>query len=228
MPKRMGRALLAALHRQGAPPPGPKSPVLGNPQRRRVFQFLCLHPSSPIAEIAKALGLSPATVRFHALRLVQAEYLVPAGSSFVPAGLVEPDDVPLFRALASASARRVLAAAYAGAGLPVGELAGAAGMSRQAVASLLDTFSRLRLVSRVADGRYARVYATRTLEEKRERHRARAGHFCDALLQRLEAEGQAPEVLRRTPSEFQVRLGRGSAKASIQLSIEPYSSLLLE
>jgi len=228
MPKRMGRALLAALHREGTPPPGPKAPVLGNPQRRRVFQFLCLHPSATIAEVAKALGLSPATVRFHAQRLVQAEYLVPTGSSFVPAGLVGPDDVPIFRALASASSRRALAAAYAGAGLAVGELAGAAGMSRQGIADLLDTFERLHLVSRVADGRHVRVYPTRTLEEKQERHRARAAQFCDDLLQRLEAGGQAPEVLRRTPTELQVRLGRGSSKTTLQLSIEPFSSLLLE
>src|SRR3972149_4454312 len=87
--------------------------------------------------------------------------------SSAPAGLVPPDALPLFRALATAPARRALAAAYGTAGLSVGELADAVGLSRQALASLLDSFEALGLVSRVADGRFTRVYATRGPPERR-------------------------------------------------------------
>jgi DNA-binding transcriptional ArsR family regulator len=166
-------------------------------------------------------------VRFHLRKLAQAEYVAPAGPSYVPLGLIEPDDVALFGTLASEPARRLLAAVYASAGLPVGELARVSGMSRTAVASLLDAFERFRLVSRVADGRFVRVYPTRALEEKRDRHRPRARHFCEGVLRRLEAEGEAPEVLRRTPTELQVRFGRGPAKATLQLALDPYPPLLL-
>src|SRR2546425_5727042 len=134
MAKRMGKALLAAIKKEPGPPAERKESVLGNPQRRRVLQYFCLHPCGSIAEVAKALGLSPATVRFHGLRLSSAEYLVPAGPSFFPAGLVDADDVSVFEALSTEGARRVLAAAYANAGLTVTELAEAVGISRQGAA----------------------------------------------------------------------------------------------
>ena len=69
MAKRMGRALLAAMRNEPVATPVSKEGILGNPQRRRVLQYLCLHPCGSIGEVAKALQLSPATIRFHALRL---------------------------------------------------------------------------------------------------------------------------------------------------------------
>ncbi len=222
----MGPALLAALRKETAPPSGRRAPVLGNAQRRRVLEHFCLRPCGQIGEAAKELGLSPATVRFHALRLAQSDYLVRAGPSFTPAGLIGPDDLPLFTAVSPAHARRVLGAVYADGGLSTVELARAAGTSRQSAAALLGTFERLGLVTRVSDGRFVRVYPTRGIEERRERNRPRAKLFCDALLRRLEAEGAVPVVLRRTDDELQVRIGRGAAKASLRLPLEPFGALL--
>ena len=227
MAKRMGRALVAAMKREAGPAASPRESVLGNPQRRRVLQYLCLHPCGSIAEVAKALGLSPATVRFHALRLATSEYLVQVGTSFLPAGLIDGADVPLFEALSTTLARRTLAAAYANTGLTLTELAEAAGMSRQGAASLLDAFESLGLVSRVADGRFTRVYATRVLEERRDRSSARRKRFCESLIRRLEAEGESPAVLRQTDLQVHVRFGRGSEKAVLDLCTEPFSALLL-
>src|SRR3989337_2827796 len=191
MTKRMGRAFLAAIKKEAEAAPGARESVLGTLQRRRVFQSLCLHPAGSIAEVARALGVSPATVRFHALRLAAAAYLAATDESFVPAGLVPPDDLPLFRALATAPARRALAAAYGTAGLSVGELADAVGMSRQAPRP------------------------------------PRPRQFCESVLRRLAAEGEAPAVLRQTPAEFQCRFGRGSLRALLELRVEPYSALLM-
>ena len=227
MAKRMGKALLAAIRSEPGAPPVSKEGVLGNPQRRRVLQYLCLHPCGSIGEVAKALRISPATVRFHGLRLAVAEYVTAAGPSFLPAGLVEREDIPFFEALATAGARRLLAAAFGSAGLTVTELAEAAGMSRQGTASLLDSFESLGLVSRIADGRFTRVYPTRALEERRDRTKARRKQFAEAVLRRLEREGETPEVLRQTDTVLHVRFGRGPDKATLELSIEPFSGLLL-
>ncbi len=227
MAKRMGRALLAALRKETAATPVSKVGVLGNPQRRRVLQYLCLHPCGSIAEVAKALRLSPATVRFHALRLAAAEYVVAVGPSFLPAALVDGEDVPLFEALGTSGARRLLAAAFGTAGLTLTELSEAVGMSRQGTAALLDSFESLGLVSRVVDGRFTRVYATRALEERRERTTQRRKNFCDALVRRLQQEGEGPQVLRRTDTAVHLRFGRGAEKTTLELSIEPFSALLL-
>lgn len=204
-----------------------KEGILGNPQRRRVLQYLCLHPCGSIGEVAKALQLSPATIRFHALRLAAAEYVTAVGPSFVPAGLLEGDDVPLFEALSTAGSRRLLAAAFGTTGLTVTEISDAVGMSRQGTAALLDSFESLGLVSRVADGRFTRVYATRALEERRERSKPRRKSFCTSIVRRLEREGEGPEVLRQTDTEVHLRFGRGAKKATLELRIEPFSALLL-
>ena len=218
MAKRMGRALLSAIKKEAGPPPASKESILGNPHRRRVLQYFCLHPCGAVGEVAKALGLSPATVRFHALRLVEAEYLAPAGPSFLPKDLVAREDVPLFEALA---------AAYANTGLTVGELSDAVGVSRQGAASLLDTFESLDLISRVADGRFVRVYPTRMLEGRRDGNRTRRKQFCDLIVRRMEAEGESPQVLRRTDTELHLRLGRKPERAALELSLEPFSALLM-
>jgi len=227
MAKRMGRALLSAIKKEEGPLAISKESVLGNLHRRRVLQYLCLHPCGAIGEVARALGVSPATVRFHAQRLAASEYLIPAGSRFLPADLVPREDAPLFEALGAAATRRVLAAAYANTGLTVGELAETAKMSRQAVADLLDSFESLGLVSRVADGRFVRVYPSRALEARRDGTRARRKQFCESLVRRLKMEGEAPMILRRTDTELQVRFGRGAGKATLELSLEPYSALLM-
>ena len=227
MAKRMGRALLSAIKKEAGPPPASQESILGNPHRRRVLQYFCLHPCGAVGEVAKALGLSPATVRFHALRLVEAEYLAPAGPSFLPKDLVAREDVPLFEALATAGSRRVLAAAYANTGLTVAELSDAVGVSRQGAASLLDTFESLDLISRVADGRFVRVYPTRMLEGRRDGNRTRRKQFCDLIVRRMEAEGESPQVLRRTDTELHLRLGRKPERAALELSLEPFSALLM-
>src|SRR2546428_511179 len=79
----------------------------------------------------------------------------------------------------------------------------------------------------IAEVRFTRVYPTRALEVRRDRMASRRKHFCDALLRRLEGEGESPEVLRQTATEVHLRFGRGAAKATLQLSIEPFSALLL-
>src|SRR3989304_1409457 len=84
MTKRMGRAFLAAIKKEAEAAPGARESGLGNPQRRRVFQSLCLHPAGSIAEVARALGVSPATVRFHALRLAAGAALAAPGEGAVP------------------------------------------------------------------------------------------------------------------------------------------------
>src|SRR5438445_13146587 len=119
MAKRMGRALLAALRKEPGAVGVSKEGVLGNPQRRRVLQYLCLHPCGAIGEVAKALRLSPATVRFHALRLAAAEYVIPVRPSFLPTGLVERDPDPLFEALATPVTPRRLRPAFGNTSLTV-------------------------------------------------------------------------------------------------------------
>lgn len=226
MPRGVGRALLAAVKSQAKPRVVSRGTPFGNPHRRRLFQYLGLHPCGSLSEAAKALGLSPATIRFHALRLADANYVVATRRGFYPVGLIDPDETSLFEAFSTSSMRRVLAAVYEHPGRALSELAGTLGMTRQTVAALLDHFDSHGLVTRVADGKFVRVYPTRVLEEKSAQQAVRGKQFVDDILRRLEAEGEDPEVLRRTSEACVVRLGRGP-KSVLELHLEPYASLLL-
>jgi len=222
----VARALREAIKKPAQPRPAPRDSVLGNPQRRRVIQYLCIHPCGSLSEGGRALGISPATVRFHALRLAEAGYLVESMHGFYPQGFVDPDDLPMFETLGAAASRAVLATVYARPGLPLTDLARETNMTRQAASSLLDAFESQRLVTRVADGKYVRVYPTQALEERRSRHRPRARQFVDEILRRMTLEGESPEVLRRTSTGCMIRFGRGPSKALLELALEPHAHAL--
>src|SRR3972149_1544551 len=98
----VARALREAIKKPAQPRPAPRDSVLGNPQRRRVIQYLCIHPCGSLSEGGRALGISPATVRFHALRLAEAGYLGESMHGFCPQGFVDPDDLPMFETLGGA------------------------------------------------------------------------------------------------------------------------------
>lgn len=227
MARGVGRALLAAMKNEAAAPALGPSSLFASVHRLRVFQYLSLHPCGSLSDAARALGVAPATVRFHALRLTAAGYLVESRRGFYPLGLIDPEDVPVFEMLASAVTRKVVAAVYARPGQGLTDLGKALGMTRQAVSSVLARFESHRLTTRVTDGRFVRVYPTRILEERQERHRARGRRFVDDLLRRLGADGEDPRILRRTSEICVVRLGGGPSKAVLELHLDPFASLLL-
>ena len=222
----IARALLLAVKVQDVPVAGTRESVFGNPQRRRVFQYLCVHPCGSLFEAARALALSPATVRFHVQRLLKADYLTSSTHGIYPAGFLDADDVLMFEAARSSATRRVLAAVYARPGSALSELANFVGMTRQTVASLFGVFEALGVVARVSDGRFLRVYPTKALDERQERHRRRARQFADSFVQRLAADDEKPEVLRRTATDCLIRFGRGASKAVIELALEPHVYVL--
>ncbi len=223
----VARALIAAMKNQTEPRPLPSDSVFGNPQRRRVFQSLCVHPCGSLLDAAKALGLSPATVRFHIARLQAAGFVAASEHGFYPRGLLDPDDIPLFESLSTAAVRRVLATAHRRPGMALIELARETGMTRQATADFLKTFESIGLVTRVNDGKFVRVYPTTTLQERRERHRVRAQHYAREIVRRLAMDGKEAQVLRRTVEACLIRVLQGSSTVVLEIRLEPYAYVLL-
>src|SRR5207253_1931109 len=109
----LGIALQRAVTREGAEIDlDGEGRSLANARRRQVFRYLCLRPCARIGEISRELKMSPATVRWHTWDLTENRYLQSQGMSLFPAGLIDPADVSMFAALASAGRATVLAAVF--------------------------------------------------------------------------------------------------------------------
>ena len=225
MSRGLGRALETVLEREG---PGEdlkvEGPSLANARRRQIFRYLCLRPCARVGEIARNLGMSHATVRWHEGDLLENEYLELEGSSAFPRGLIDPADAPLFALLATPGRSAVLMACFTDPGVPLLELAAAVGLTRQSVSKITSELSDRGLVTLVEDGRFRRHYPTDLLARKREANRPRAKAFADTFVRRLDEEGLSPEMLRADEGTVLVRFGTASKRIVLDVPVDPYTS----
>lgn len=201
-----------------------QGPSLGNARRRLVFRFLCLRPCAHVGTIARALGMSPATVRWHEADLMSKGYLDVDGSRIFPRGLIDPADAELFAVLAAPGRAPALVAIFSDPGITVSGLASVLGRTRQGISAIGSELARSGLVTLTQDGRFRRHYATDVLHRKRETNLARGRAFADALVHRLREEGLAPEVLRHARGTLLVRFGLGATRVALEVPLDPYAT----
>ncbi len=225
MPRGLGRALETVLAKEG---PGEdleiEGPCLANARRRQLFRYLCLRPCARAGEIGRVLGMSHATVRWHARDLLEHGYLELEGSRAFPRGLIDPEDAPLFTVLATPGRSTVLLACFADPGISLLERAAAVDLTRQSTSKITSELSDLGLVTLVEDGRFRRHYPTDLLAKKRETNRPRAKAFAGALVRRLGDEGLSPELLRSDDGVVLVRFGSAAKRVVLDVPVDPYAS----
>src|SRR5207244_12193137 len=141
--------------------------------------------------------MSPSTVRWHTWDLTQNRCLQSEGVSLFPTGLIDPADVSMFAALASAGRATVLAAVFDVPGISFQDIASRVGLTRQSVSKVASELAEFGLVRVVDDGRFRRVYSTYLLSRKRQANTGRTNVFDEAALRRLRDEGLAPGLVWR-------------------------------
>ncbi|HYY48727.1 MAG TPA: hypothetical protein VFA17_08615 [Thermoplasmata archaeon] len=197
---------------------------LANARRRQVFRYLCLRPCARVGDVGRDLGMSQATVRWHAWDLVEKGYLLMDGARMFPLGLIDPADAPLFSALAGIGRAAVLAAAFASPGISLHEVAERVRLTRQSVSKIALELSDFGVLAIDEDGRFRRVYPTDLLVRKREANRARAVAFGEALVRRLSEEGLSPELLRKDETMLLLRFGAGPQRVLLEVPVDPYTT----
>ena len=168
--------------------------------------------------------MSPSTVRWHTWDLTQNRYLQSEGVSLFPAGLIDPADVSMFAALASAGRATVLAAVFDVPGISFQDIASRVGLTRQSVSKVASELAEFGLMRLVDDGRFRRVYSTDLLSRKRAANRGRANAFEEAILRRLMEEGLAPELVRREETRSLIRFGTGAKRVLLEVPVDPYAT----
>ena len=229
MARGLGRALEKAIARkEDAATPAARESLFMHPQRREMFRLLCLRPCATAGELARQSGLSANAVRWHLQRLALANLVVrdPRAAYFFPKGFIDPGDGPLFRVLAEGGTRDVFRAVLETQGATQREIAEGLGVSRQAVFKSAGLLEAHKLLTSIEDGRFRRYYPTGFLFQRREANRSRAKGFADGLVKQLESSGLTPHVLRRTDRQLLVRIAHGKAAESLDLSLDPYTTVL--
>jgi len=174
----------------------PSSPLM-NPNRRKVFQYICLHPCSGVEAIASGTGLSRSSVLWHLGHLMDsgyAERFQDKSIVYGPAGFVQPGSVRLFSALAKRNCMSVFSSVLSNPGSDIKLLAEGLGLPAGQVRGRVKELALAGLVIRVMDGRHARYFPTERYEDLLSELRARSKHLIRRLMRKLADEHLRPEI----------------------------------
>ena len=174
------------------------SSVLMHPNRRRMFQFLCLHPCSCITDMTTGLSLSRATITWHLKVLVDADYVEAYRSKnrhfFCPKNMIPRGEAMNIAAvLRNPLSGRVLNEIIGQPGSDVKDL-GLAIQGRSPFTGILRELEQVGLIISVKDGRHLRYYPSGKLEKLRTKETKMMRMFQRSLIQRLEREQLQPEI----------------------------------
>jgi len=214
--RRLGEALRAMVSAEagGERASGAGESVLMNPNRQRIFEFLCFYPCSTPSQISQALRMSGPTVQWHLVKLARAEYVrdSPSGRShlYFPAGLGLDDlELATLTAVNGLGGSRLLSVVVAQPGLTLRQLGEATGLGAGAVRLQASRLANAGLLVVVTDGRYRRFYPSEAILrlEKAARRKLRA--FRARLLKRMERERLSPttQLSLSREQEVQIRVG---------------------
>jgi DNA-binding MarR family transcriptional regulator len=225
----IGKALQDALvGKETAEPSAPAASPLLNAQRRRILEYLSLRPFTTAGKIAGDLKMSSSSALWHLRSLVSGGYVVYRHDDrvYFPKDFVDPADAGLFITLRTPKRRDALRSIMESPGISQVELSGAMNASRQTASKVASELEKLGLVTVAKDGRFTRLYPTNALREKQEKQHLRSRAFVERVLTRLDDERQMPQVLRRTETELQLRIGKGRGKGVLWIPLDPYGTLV--
>ncbi|MFO7619444.1 MAG: helix-turn-helix domain-containing protein [Thermoplasmata archaeon] len=172
--------------------------ALMNPNRRRIYQHLCIHPCSRLGPIASGTSLSRSSAKWHLEVLVEADYvrefLVDGKSHYCPHGLVSAQNLQLFAALGNNNNAEVFKVVLQNPGFDAGMLASLLGISTSLARNSLSELLGIGLVSCVADGRYIRYFPTEKYRDAIRMEKGAHREFIRHLVGRLSREHLKPEL----------------------------------
>ena len=173
-----------------------------NPARRKVFEYLCQFPAAHFSEMARDVGFSTPTLRWHLEKLEKRGFLAKkaVGNKLVyfPVGLVSSEDVDVLCLLHKDKARTVLVLVYNRGGLSQKDIQAETRINGQTLTGYLKSLESAKLLSSLEDGRYRRYYPTNVLLGLSEKHRQALRRFRSSIFNVLQADGVAPRIVRST------------------------------
>ncbi len=208
---------------------GRASSVLMNPNRRRIFQFLCFRPCSNISTISADLKVSRVTVAWHVKALLEAGYLEGVKYKnrdvYCPKGMISSGKaMTMTITLGNDICRKVYKAILEKKGTDVGSLKESLQLS--SVTPSIRRLEEVGLISSVRDGRHKRYFPTMMLEETIGKEGARLKAFRRSLIKRMENEHLRPEVMEIKGGGLVIIIRLFGQTEEIEIPYHPIETLL--
>lgn len=222
----LGRALQEVLAPAGAGAAAreeraPGAGLLAHPARAALLQTLLDRPLCNVAQLARAVGTTAPSARWHLAVLEEAGLVETRreGRSLL-ACVPGTADGPHARALGVLARPRALGlirAVSAAPGLTVAEVARAAQTTPQSALRALKALSTVELVETVRDGRYVRCYPGDGLERLVEERADALPAQVRRLQAAVEGAGESMALVRRARGEVTFTVGRRGARREFSL-----------
>lgn len=234
MPEGVGRALERMVKQEEPDKREERRDVslLMNSVRRRLFEFLCVHPCSRLSDISSTLKVSTNTARWHLRKLMGGGLVFMKRSGgrtlYYPFDFVSLEHIPIFEFLSESRMRNLYVHLVDHPGSTQSDLAKSMKMSNQATIRATKKTESLGLVSRIQDGVYARYFPTELLIMLKEDSSSRMKAFQDSILKRLNSEGLKPKIIRRESGLIMIEFVSGSEKGVLNISTDPFTTALAD
>jgi len=204
--------------------------LMMNPTQQKLFEHLCLYPSSYLRDLARNLDVAVPTMDWHLTKMVKAELLAKRQLGkkliFYPIGLIEAQHVEVFALLNTPQSREIYLAIEADPGLTQKELCKAVHLYHQAVRWHTTKLEDVGLISCTQDGNYKLYRPTEMVEEIKSVGRKRRRLFKDRLLKALKADGVEPELLRSTDRDLTIQISTSKGNRTLKICVFPIETTL--
>ncbi|MFH0815459.1 MAG: hypothetical protein V1934_01400 [Methanobacteriota archaeon] len=194
-----------------------------------VLSFLSHRPCSIRSQIASAMSLSPASIKWHLRKLAKAELLAARNfkghAAYYPVGMLRDEEFEIFAFLANEDRRAALREVITNPGLAQDGLALKLGSSRQSVSRVLRDLGKLGLALTSRDGRSVRYYPSELLSNSGEAYLDRRKGLLDGTLSKLSVLGLQPKVIKSDPAEVYVIIGGKGRQTTLRFGLNPYVTL---
>jgi predicted transcriptional regulator len=234
MPKKMGEALKEIVgegtDEEGETKRRPVS-VLMNPNRQRIFQFLCNFPCSHQKRIATRLELSNPTVRWHLQKLVRSGYVkgkvVRGRTIFYPAEMVSGNRaIEAFYWMGNRGVNLIFRTVLENQGCTIQDLTEAMDGGRSKIRSGLATLEKLGMIVPVVDGRFKRYFPTDEVSTIESENRKRLRQFKRFLMKKLVSDRLNPEVHMSRSREAEIQIRIGKTRTNLTIPPEPLTNVI--
>ncbi|MDO9536875.1 MAG: winged helix-turn-helix transcriptional regulator [Thermoplasmata archaeon] len=168
-----------------------------NQNRRKIFQYLCAHPCLEIGPIAKGIGLSRSSIKWHLDKLIDSGYVQIHGEkiAYCPYRLISRKNIGLFSILARDKCMAVYKAILQNPGSDPSAIKGLLNISPTKIRSCLSDLMEMDLISLMKDGKYTRYFPTERYNEAIREEKITQREFVRYLVNKLSMEHLKPEII---------------------------------
>jgi len=204
--------------------------LLMNPTRRKILQYLCTYPVSPLALIQRDLKMADSSSKWHLASLTKGGFIethkVGKSRVYAPLGMIDEQYLPILSILNTESYSALYNSIRKKPGISQKEICQELEVTPQAVNRFTGVMLELDLLAMMKDGRFIRYFPTDLLRTARSRNRLKVDNFVEQITEKLALDGLNPKVIRNDRREIWFRITTSKHRNELRLNTDPFVTVL--